>query len=64
MAGVLNETTRTVHELRAEEPRLRTECGVANHLEGEQLRKVSVDRATRELDASKCGRCFDDAGGY
>ena len=64
MDGILNETTSTVHEMRAEEPDLRAECGVTNHLEGDKLREVSVHRATRELDASKCGRCFDDAGGY
>jgi hypothetical protein len=64
MEGLLNETTGTVHEIRAEEPVLEADCGVTNHLDADQLRRVPVERATTELGADKCGRCFEDAGGY
>lgn len=64
MDGVLNETTRTVHRTRPGGSDLQTECGATYHLAPDQLRVTSVERATAEVDAGKCGRCFDDAGGY
>jgi hypothetical protein len=64
MNGVLNETTGTVHKPRVGGSDLQTECGVAYHLAPGQLRATSIERATTQLGATRCGRCFDDAGGY
>jgi hypothetical protein len=64
MEAILNETTQTVHRQETGTPSLRTVCGVTYHVGPDQLRRVSVARATGHLDASKCGRCFDDGGGY
>lgn len=64
MDAVLNETTRTVHKPRVGGRDLQTECGVAYLVAPDQLRTTSIERATAELDATKCGRCFEDAGGY
>jgi hypothetical protein len=62
MIGVLNETTGMVH--REGTAGGRTACGAATHLDGDRLRSLRLDRALEEYDASKCGRCFDDGGGY
>jgi len=64
MKAVLNETTRTVHKPRMGGRALQTECGVAYHVAPDRLRTTSVERATTELGATKCGRCFEDGGGY
>ena len=64
MDCVLNETTRTVHKVEPGVPELHAECGVAYHLDPDQLQKTSVTRAEREIDATKCGRCFENGGEY
>jgi hypothetical protein len=64
MNGVLNEHTRTVHKRRTGASDLRTVCGVARTLDSDQLRTVPLRRASVESDVTRCGRCFEDAGGY
>jgi len=60
----LNERTKTVHKHEAGAPSLHTICGATYHLAGERLREVPVERAIADHDADKCGRCFEDGGGY
>jgi hypothetical protein len=66
MRGVLNESTNVVH--RPEDgdgrPGVRTTCGATNHVTDTRLQRVDVARAVSDEDASRCGRCFADAGGY
>lgn len=62
--AVLNETTKTVHRHARGNSDLQTVCGLTHHVNPDQLRTTSVKRATTDFDASKCGRCFDDGGGY
>jgi len=64
MKGVLNENTRTVHKHEPGDSNPRTVCGVSYHVARDQLQIMPVDRATGECDASRCGRCFDNSGGY
>lgn len=64
MDGVLNEVTQTVHRHESEESDLESRCGATHGLAREQLRMTSVRRALLEANADKCGRCFDEAGGY
>lgn len=64
MDGVLNETTGTVHRSQVGGPDLQTECGISYHVAPEQLRATTVERATAEFGANRCGRCFEGAGGY
>jgi hypothetical protein len=64
MDGVLNEITRTVHKHESGASDLRTACGLVHRADPDTLRVVSVERATADPDASKCGGCFEDAGGY
>lgn len=62
--GVLNETTRTVHRHETGKSDLQTACGLTYNVDPDRLRRTSIEQATTDFNASKCGRCFDDAGGY
>lgn len=62
--GVLNETTMTIHKHETGAADSRAVCGHTLHVEQERLRVVGVQRATEELDARKCGQCFEDGRGY
>ena len=64
VSGVLNTTTMTVHKQEIGAAALQTECGHTHHVDPERLRTIRIERATEDLDASKCGRCFEDGGGY
>jgi hypothetical protein len=64
MESIVNEVTRTVHKHETGASDLHTRCGVTYNLDPEQLQTMSLSRATTDYDASKCGRCFEDGGGY
>lgn len=64
MEGVLNEATDTVHRADPEGDALETACGLARDVDAEWLRTVRVERAVDADEARKCGRCFEEAGGY
>jgi hypothetical protein len=64
MKAVLNEYTGTIHRHRAEKSGLHTECGAAHFVDDDHLETTSLERAITDSDTSKCGRCFDDGGGY
>lgn len=64
MDGVLNEKTGMIHKQKPGHPDRQTVCGVTNQLGHDHLRLISVQRALDDDTASKCGRCFADAGGY
>lgn len=67
MQIILNEGTNTIHKqgTGTERSPLQTICGATNHVPQDNLRHIT--RIEPELDtitANKCGRCFDDGGGY
>ncbi|MFB6301482.1 MAG: hypothetical protein ABEH78_01270 [Haloferacaceae archaeon] len=64
MKVVLNEFTETIHKHEPGTSELHTVCGISHHLDHDQLHRLPAERATTNYDASKCGRCFDDGGGY
>lgn len=64
MEVVLNEQTGTVHRPRADETNRHTMCGITRRLSHDEVFVMSLERAASDYDASKCGRCFDDGGGY
>jgi len=64
VTGILNETSMTIHKHETGATDFRTECGQTSHVDHGQLREVPVDRATDELGARKCGRCFEEGRGY
>jgi len=61
MEHVLNEVTNTVHRHEPGTADLQTACGVTFHLSHDNLSTLTASETT---SASKCGRCFDDGGGY
>lgn len=64
MDGVLNQHTETIHKHEWGAPDLHTVCGATYNLDADGLRQIPVEQAVTDVDASKCGRCFDDGGGY
>lgn len=64
MDGVLNRGTRTVHKRENGADELRTVCGATGEIDPDRFPDIPVERAKTVHDASKCGRCFDDGGGY
>ena len=63
-AGVLNEITGTVHKREVGQSPLHTVCGITYHVNTDHLRPTAIERATASLNVDKCGRCFEDGGGY
>jgi hypothetical protein len=63
MDAVVNRTTQTVHK-RATEGSKETPCGATSHVDSSTLEHTSLQRARAAHGASKCGRCFEDGGGY
>jgi hypothetical protein len=65
MGRVLNEVTNTVHRHETGKSRFQTECGVTYNLSEDDLRRLETFQSEFGGNCtSKCGRCFDDAGGY
>lgn len=64
MDGILNAKTGMIHKRQPERSDGRTVCGATNHVGHDHLELMSVQRALDEDTATKCGRCFADAGGY
>ncbi|KTG08079.1 hypothetical protein AUR64_00420 [Haloprofundus marisrubri] len=63
MRAVLNERTETVHKFNDDHAHRLAVCGALFHVSEEST--VVVDLAdTDDDDTSRCGRCFDGAGGY
>ncbi len=61
MNGVLNETTNKIHKHERGRSDFQTTCGATSHVSHEDLRLIPVEQAD---DADRCGRCFEDGGGY
>ncbi len=64
MDGVLNKKTGRIHKQKPEGSAGQTVCGATKHVGHDHLQLMSVQRAVDEEMATKCGRCFADAGGY
>jgi len=64
MDGILNETTNTVHRPEAGTAGQETVCGVTYHVPADNFRPTEFDPDATPAAITKCGRCFDDAGGY
>ncbi len=64
MSGILNETSMTIHKQEMGAEDFQTLCGQTYHLEQGQLQRIQVTRASEQLGAEKCGRCFEDGRGY
>ncbi len=62
MDQILNEGTNTVHKQKTGAAPLETPCGITYNVPEDQLRQITTDQLT--TTTTKCGRCFDDGGGY
>lgn len=62
--GILNETTGTIHKRARGNEALHSICGITYHVDSGHLRQTPVERAADSLNVTKCGRCFEDSGGY
>lgn len=61
---ILNTYTMTVHKHESGSDDLHAVCGATHHLSRDQLREITAERAVTDGHATRCGRCFDDGGGY
>lgn len=61
-SGILNETTMTLHRQQGGMTDFQTPCGHTYHVPQERLRIVEIQRV--KADATKCGQCFEEGGGY
>lgn len=67
MKIILNEATNTIHKQGTETRRsnFQTICGATNHVSQNDLRHItSIESELETITVSKCGRCFEDGGGY
>lgn len=62
--GILNEQTGTIHERKGETKRLQATCGALRHVRSRQLYSIPIEEAIMQEEVTRCGRCFDDGGGY
>jgi hypothetical protein len=63
-SGILNETTMTLHKRETGTADPQTPCGHTYHVAHERLRIVEIETVTEDREVTRCGQCFDDAGGY
>lgn len=64
MEGILNEVTNTVHKPKVGTIGSQTRCGATAHITHDNLRTTSIESTIDNTDTSKCGRCFEEGGGY
>ena len=63
MDGILNESANTVHKQEVGKQTLESPCGATNNLSRDQLCQAAINQLV-STTTTKCGRCFDDGGGY
>jgi hypothetical protein len=64
MDGILNEATNTVHRKEPGTVAFQTPCGITYNVPEDQLRQTEIEGLVATTTTTKCGRCFDDGGGY
>lgn len=64
MKRVLNEHTGTIHRLQPGTADGATACGALRHVPRRYVTTVGTDELRPDEDVERCGRCFEDAGGY
>ncbi len=65
MKVILNEVTNTVHRHETGRTDCQALCGSTYHISHDRLKAVTaVEPEEVTGSATKCGRCFEDAGGY
>lgn len=63
-SGILNETTMTLHKQESGMAEFQTPCGHVTHIPQERLQIVDIGALATNYNTDRCGKCFEDAGGY
>lgn len=63
-AVILNEHMMTVHRPRPDGEHYDPDCGHRFPLGEAHLQLTSLEAVAESRDATKCGDCFEEAGGY
>ena len=66
MRLVLNESTKTVHRPDPSSDSQPADCGALRHVPDDRIRTTTEQKVEPELEVEieRCGRCFEDCGGY
>ena len=66
MRLVLNESTKTVHRPAHRSDSQPADCGALRHVSDDRIRLTTEQEVEPELEVEieRCGRCFEDCGGY
>lgn len=64
MTRLLNEHTGTVHRSQPGATGDATACGALRHVPQRYITSVRTDEMQTGDGIDRCGRCFEDAGGY
>ena len=64
MKRLLNERTGTIHKAQPGMSSETTVCGALRHVPHHNITTVEIDETQLGDGIDRCGRCFQDAGGY
>jgi hypothetical protein len=64
MDVVLNQATGTVHLPEQGSGLYESACGATFQVPEERLQVTSLSSVREQAAVTKCGRCFEDGGGY
>ncbi|AEH37412.1 hypothetical protein [Halopiger xanaduensis] len=66
MRIVLNESTKTAHKPARSARNQLADCGALRHVPTDRVRETSEEEIEPpiEVELERCGRCFEDSGGY
>jgi hypothetical protein len=64
MKRLLNEHTGTIHRQRTGTASTTTACGALRHVSHRNITPLEIDELEFDDELARCGRCFEDTGGY
>ncbi|GAB3665587.1 hypothetical protein [Halopiger thermotolerans] len=66
MRIVLNESTKTAHKPARSTRNQPADCGALRHVSTDRIRIISEEEIEPAVEAEleRCGRCFEESGGY
>ena len=64
MKIVMNMRTNTAHKPSSEGSSHPAACGALRYVPENRIRTISAEAIVHNDEIDRCGRCFDDVGGY
>lgn len=64
MQLVLNERTKTAHKPSRSTGRQPADCGALRYVSEDRIRMTSSEEIEPSHEVDRCGRCFENTGGY